>query len=246
MLLVSCDVSNKPMTENAESTEMDSVVCVASDSITEIAPVPDSISANDDDTEMSYPTDRPLTLRELSKLSPKQQNNYSYTKSFRIKQYYLANDEIRNAIVDYINGLDDDKKNGDITLVVGGGDNVEILFVKIVSAFLHKFDETKDQRFGYTILNNRIIYLHSLTSFPKWVQPTSGETLPFTLALNGNIGVCEEFFGIPIYGPNVVYYKRLRGLKDDDATEKSPRPADSISQVISAPVDSLFAPTDSL
>lgn len=172
---------------------------------------------------LSIPNNRPLTFAEWQQLPYKERIRYKYSTTIDIYQCTITDNNIKSAIVKYIENLDPKKNNTPLT--VGIDYDWLSMYHGLVNLFDYMDIRRGSEMLCYTILNGRTVYIfYSLNIFDiPWIKINKGITkkhkINITYILNYSLffgdGVAEN----PIYffdkNCERAYYQALESEQNE-------------------------------
>lgn len=143
------------------------------------------------------PTDRPLTDEEFYALPFYVRMRHRYHTKVNIYEFNITDSRIKSAVIDYINSLEPEKRNGDLTIVAESG-WVDMNFGKIYSES-HDSREDLYKTLGFTIINGRVVYIYTYGMDCSWIKVNKNKSIPYDITFEYGLTPMGTFFsdGVP-------------------------------------------------
>lgn len=171
---------------------------------------------------LTIPKDKLITREEYMRLPYKEQKKYRYETTIDIYQCTITDNEVKSAIVSYLDTMNESKKKKDLT-ISNQGSWLSAYHWALTTFPMDKTDDIK-KMVSYTIINGRIIYIVSLIDIFKepWIKVNTNITRNYKVWLTYDIVPFWTFFddgypSEPVYFFDKDYERNYyQGLKSEE------------------------------
>lgn len=143
---------------------------------------------------LTIPKDKLITREEYMRLPNKEQKKYRYETTIDIYQCKITDNEVKSAIVNYLDNIDEKKRKGDLTISNQG--SWLSAYHWTLSTFPIDFTDDIKKMVSYTILNGKIIYIVSLINIfdESWIKVNPDITRKYKVSLTYDFVPFWAFF----------------------------------------------------